>query len=83
MPFTFFTNPQTGVAWTWSDLTGTDVGSLLSFGVLAVGTAGANPTSSVYATVSQIYIQVNVFSPTSGGPYNIIVDQGDAGNRNP
>ncbi len=74
--FTFATNPQTGVAWEWADLTGSAVGSVLGFGVKASKSLGANPTTSDYPSVSQVYIQINVSSPTLGGPYNIIVDQG-------
>ena len=49
---------------------------MLGFGVKASLSGGANPTTSYYPTVSQVYIQINVSAPTSGGPYNIIVDQG-------
>ena len=74
--FSFATNPQTGLAWQWSDLTGSGVGNLMAFGVKAVGPGSIAPTSTNYVTVSQVYIQVNVSSPPSGGPYNIIIDQG-------
>lgn len=75
-PFTFATNPQTGAAWQWSDLTGSAVGSLLGFGFKSSGSGGSSPTTSLYPTVSQVYIQINVSAPAAGGPYNIIVDQG-------
>ncbi|NTW57882.1 MAG: hypothetical protein HGA43_01790 [Nitrospirae bacterium] len=73
----FTMNPQTLAAWQWSDLIGTAAdGSLLGFGVKASLSGAGNPSTSYYPTVSQVYIQINVSSPTAGGPYNIIVDQG-------
>ncbi|MGC2063874.1 MAG: PilC/PilY family type IV pilus protein [Thermodesulfovibrionales bacterium] len=77
IPFDYPTNPTTGAAWQWSDFTSTiALQRLKAFGVKTVGASGALPTSSLYATVSQVYIQINVSSPASGGPYKIIVDQG-------
>ncbi|MEW6108537.1 MAG: hypothetical protein AB1632_05105 [Nitrospirota bacterium] len=69
--FSWTTNPQTGLAWQWTDLTGAGVGSLSGFGVSAY----TNPTASNYYRVTQVYLIVTVSTPT-GGPYSIIVDQG-------
>lgn len=67
--FDWATNPQTGLAWTWNDLTTTAVGSLTGFGVKAY----TGPSSSQYPRVTQIYLLVTVSNPT-GGPYNTIID---------
>ncbi len=80
IPFDYPLNPITGAAWTWDDLTATNSATgpnrLKAFGVQTMGPSNASPTSSLYATVSQVYIQINVSSPPAGGPYKIIVDQG-------
>lgn len=67
--FSWATNPQTLLAWDWSDLTTTAVGSLTGFGVKAY----TGPSSSQYPRVTQIYLLVTVSNPT-GGPYNTIID---------
>lgn len=69
--FNWATNPQTGAAWQWADLTSSAVGSLTGFGVKADTT----PSATNYPRVTQIYIIVTVSNP-SGGPYNTIVDKG-------
>lgn len=69
--FSWAMNPQTGLAWTWNDLTTTGINSLTGFGVKA----DTLPTSTRYPRVTQIYMIVTVTVPT-GGPYNTIVDQG-------
>lgn len=69
--FSWATNPYTGLAWQWTDLTGNGVGSLKGFGVKSY----SNPNASNYPRVTQIYLIITVGNP-SGGPYNIIVDQG-------
>jgi type IV pilus assembly protein PilY1 len=69
--FPWPTNPQTGAAWTFSDLTTSGVSSLTGFGVKAY----TAPTSTRYPMVSQVYLIVTVTNPT-GGPYNTIVDMG-------
>lgn len=69
--FSWSINPQTGLAWQWADLTGSAVGSMVGFGVKSY----TNPSSSNYPTVTQVYMIVTVTNP-SGGPYNLIVDQG-------
>ena len=69
--FSWASNPQTGVAWTWADLTSSAVGSMVGFGVKAYTT----PSATNYPRATQIYIIVTVTTP-SGGPYNTIVDKG-------
>ena len=69
--FSWATNPQTGLAWTWNDLTTSGINSLTGFGVKAYTT----PTSTNYPRVTQIYIIVTVTTP-SGGPFNTIIDMG-------
>lgn len=69
--FSWSTNPQTGVAWTWNDLTTSAMSSLTGFGVKAYTT----PSSSLYPMVAQVYMTVTVNIP-EGGPYKIIVDMG-------
>ncbi len=71
--FSLATNPQTGVAWQFADLTGNAVGSMVGFGVRA----NTTPTSSQYPTVTQIFMIVTVSNP-SGGPYSFVVDTGHA-----
>ncbi len=69
--FSWATNPQTNLAWTWSDLTTSGMNSLTGFGVKAY----TPPTSTQYPRVTQSYIIVTVSNP-AGGPFNTIVDQG-------
>jgi type IV pilus assembly protein PilY1 len=70
--FSWATNPQTGLAWTFNDLTTSGMNSLTGFGVKAY----TQPTSSNYPRVTQIYMIVTVSNP-SGGPYTLIVDWGN------
>ena len=69
--FSWPTNPQSGAAWTFNDLTTSGVLSMTGFGVKAYTT----PTSTRYPIVTQMYLIVTVTNPT-GGPYNTIVDMG-------
>ena len=69
--FNWATNPQTGLNWQFADLTGNAVGSMVGFGIKAYTT----PTAANYPRATQIYMIVTVSNP-SGGPYNLIVDQG-------
>ncbi len=68
--FGFSKNPITGLAWNWSQLLGTDVNSLLGFGVQASTT----PSSSDYYRITRMYLVVTITNPT--GTYSVIVDQG-------
>lgn len=70
---TWATNPSTGAAWTWSQikqLAGAGGGNITGLGVRA-----EQAYASSFIRVTQVYLKINVTSP-SGGPYNIIVDQG-------
>jgi type IV pilus assembly protein PilY1 len=69
--FSWSTNPQSGAAWTFNDLTTNGVLSLTGFGVKAY----TAPTSARYPIVTQMYLIVTITNPT-GGPYNTIVDMG-------
>lgn len=71
--FSLATNPQTGLAWQFADLTGSAVGSMSGFGVKS----NTAPTSTKYITVTQIYMIVTISNP-SGGPYTFTVDTGHA-----
>jgi len=71
--FSLATNPQTGLAWQWADLTGNAVGSMSGFGVRS----NTTPSASKYLTVTQIYMIVTISNP-SGGPYTFTVDTGHA-----
>ncbi len=64
------TNPHTGAAWQWADLTGAAVGSIVGYGVMA----GSTITADNYIRVTQVYMKVTVTNPS--GTYDIIVDQG-------
>ncbi|MBI5632999.1 MAG: hypothetical protein HZA15_05920 [Nitrospirae bacterium] len=64
------TNPHTGAAWQWADLTGVGVGSIVGYGVKA----GSTITANNYIRVTQVYMKVTVSNPS--GTYDIIVDQG-------
>ncbi len=75
--FNYTVNPTTGLPWQWSDFTSSSgLNRLKAFGVRAVLASNANPTSTKYASVSQVYLQINIATPPDGGPYRIIVDQG-------
>src|SRR3972149_4041855 len=69
--FNWATNPATGAAWQWSDIKSAGVGNLQGFGVKA-----ENAYTSIYPRVTQVYLVVTSSTPT-GGPYNIIIDQGN------
>ena len=71
--FSWASNPQTGAAWTWADLTGSAAGSMAGFGVKAYTT----PSSTNYPRATQIYIIVTVTVP-DGGPFNTIIETGKA-----
>lgn len=72
--FTWTLNPKTNVAWIWDDIKpGTSTDGLQGFGVRAETT----PSSSLYPTVTQVYIIINVTAPT-GGPYGITIDTGNS-----
>lgn len=64
------TNPYTGAAWQWADLTGVGVGSIVGYGVMA----GSTITATNYIRVTQVYMKVTVSNPS--GTYDIIIDQG-------
>ncbi len=68
--FTWTANPATGNAWSWSDIKSNGVGSIEAFGVKSF-----SAYSSAYPRVTKIYLVVSTSTP-SGGPYNIIIDQG-------
>ena len=70
-PFNWATNPATGAAWQWSDIKSAGIGSLEAFGVRP-----NNSQSGCYHRVTQVYLVVTSSTPT-GGPYNIIIDQGN------
>jgi len=68
--FDWTTNPATGAAWAWSDIKSVGVGNLQAFGVKA-----NQAYASLYPRVTQVSLVITTSTP-SGGPYNIIVDQG-------
>jgi len=68
--FNWNTNPATGAAWQWSDIKSAGSGSLQAFGVRPNQSNGG-----CYHRVTQMYLVVTSSTP-SGGPYNLIIDQG-------
>jgi len=70
--WTWATNPQTGAAWTWSEIKQVAAsGNLDGFGVKAYDNYSSNPL----VRITQVYLTVEVTTP-EGGPYSLIVDQG-------
>src|SRR3990170_4116472 len=72
--FNWATNPATGAAWVWNDIKSNGLGipgNLTAFGVKA-----DNAYSSIYPSITQVYLVITSSTP-SGGPYNIIIDQGN------
>ncbi|MGB9715455.1 MAG: pilus assembly protein [Thermodesulfovibrionales bacterium] len=69
--WTWSVNPATGLAWQWSEIKSSGPAALEGFGVKAY----TQPTSSNYPRVTQVYMVITTSNP-SGGPYNIIIDQG-------
>jgi type IV pilus assembly protein PilY1 len=70
-PFNWATNPATLAAWQWSDIKSSGVGSLEAFGVRP-----NQSNAGCYHRVTQVYLVVTSSTP-SGGPYSIIIDQGN------
>lgn len=69
--FTWETNPSTNAAWTWDEIQQIATSNNLEgFGVKAGSNYSANTIR-----VTQVYLQIEIIHP-SGGPYNVIVDQG-------
>jgi len=69
--WTWSSNPQTGAPWTWNEIKQLAAsGNLDGFGVKAAGSY-----TSRFVRVTQVYLTAEVTTP-SGGPYNLIVDQG-------
>ena len=69
--FTFAQNPNTSAPWTWSEIKQLGTTGIQGFGVRAEALYSGAP----YIRVTQVYLQVEITLP-SGGPYNIIIDQG-------
>ncbi|MDP2681571.1 MAG: PilC/PilY family type IV pilus protein [Deltaproteobacteria bacterium] len=70
--FNWATNPATGAAWQWSDIKdiGNPSGNLEGFGIRP-----NQSNAGCYHRATQVYLVVTSGTP-SGGPYNIIIDQG-------
>ncbi len=69
------TNPASTLPWTWTDLTTIGVNTMVDFGVSSyTSLSPANPNSSNYASIAQIYLIVRL--DTAAGTFNIIADQG-------
>ena len=59
-----------GGAWTWSDIKSGGIGSIGGFGLKNNSTS-----ATIYPRITQVYMVITVSLPT-GGPFNVIVDQG-------
>lgn len=70
--FNWATNPATGAAWQWSDIkdVGNPGGNVQGFGIRP-----NQSNAGCYHRATQIYLVVTSSTP-SGGPFNLIIDQG-------